>query len=72
GAGGVGSIATQLAAHAGLEVIATASRPETVEWTKSHGANYVINHRENIPEQLEELGFEQGVDFILCLHNTSA
>lgn len=31
GAGGVGSIATQLAAHAGLEVIATASRPETVE-----------------------------------------
>ncbi|EDP7785380.1 zinc-binding alcohol dehydrogenase family protein [Listeria monocytogenes] len=72
GAGGVGSIATQLAANAGLEVIATASRAETIEWTKKHGANYVINHRENIPKQLNELGFEQGVDFILCLHNTNA
>ncbi|EIU7102298.1 zinc-binding alcohol dehydrogenase family protein [Listeria monocytogenes] len=72
GAGGVGSIATQLAANAGLEVIATASRTETIEWTEKHGANYVINHRENIPKQLKELGFERGVDFILCLHNTNA
>ncbi|MBC1356026.1 zinc-binding alcohol dehydrogenase family protein [Listeria welshimeri] len=72
GAGGVGSIATQLAANMGLEVISTASRPETIEWTQKHGANYVINHREDITKQLANLGFEKGVDFILCLHDTNA
>ncbi len=72
GAGGVGSIATQLAANIGLNVIATASREETIAWTKKHGANHIINHRENLTKQLKELGFEQGVDFILCLHNTNA
>ncbi|MBC1516913.1 zinc-binding alcohol dehydrogenase family protein [Listeria immobilis] len=72
GAGGVGSIATQLAANAGLNVIATASRTETINWTKRFGANDVINHRENLTKQLKELGFIQGVDFILCLHNTNA
>lgn len=72
GAGGVGSIATQLAANIGLEVIATASRPETIEWTKKHGAHHVINHRENLTKQLKNLGYEKGVDFILCLHNTNA
>ena len=35
GAGGVGSIGIQLAKHAGLHVIATASRPESVAWVKS-------------------------------------
>lgn len=72
GAGGVGSIATQLAANMGLEVISTASRPETIEWTQKYGANYVINHREDITKQLANLGFEKGVDFILCLHDTNA
>ncbi|MBC1324297.1 zinc-binding alcohol dehydrogenase family protein [Listeria welshimeri] len=72
GAGGVGSIATQLAANMGLEVISTASRPETIEWTQKHGVNYVINHREDITKQLANLGFEKGVDFILCLHDTNA
>ncbi|MDT0015448.1 zinc-binding alcohol dehydrogenase family protein [Listeria cossartiae] len=72
GAGGVGSIATQLAANIGLEVIATASRPETIEWTKRHGAHHFINHRENLTKQLKKLGYEKGVDFILCLHNTNA
>lgn len=72
GAGGVGSIATQLAANMGLEVISTASRPETIERTQKHGANYVINHREDITKQLANLGFEKGVDFILCLHDTNA
>ncbi|MBC1737415.1 zinc-binding alcohol dehydrogenase family protein [Listeria seeligeri] len=72
GAGGVGSIATQLAAKTGLEVISTASRPETIQWTKQFGATHVINHRENLTEQLKEIGFTQGVDFILCLHNTNA
>lgn len=34
GAGGVGSIATQIAKAYGLRVITTASRNETIEWTK--------------------------------------
>jgi NADPH:quinone reductase-like Zn-dependent oxidoreductase len=34
GAGGVGSIAIQLAKWAGLTVIATASRPETLDQVK--------------------------------------
>ncbi|MFN3382904.1 MAG: zinc-binding alcohol dehydrogenase family protein, partial [Runella zeae] len=38
GAGGMGSIAIQLAKKvAGLTVIATASRPETIEWCKKMG-----------------------------------
>jgi NADPH2:quinone reductase len=45
GAGGVGSMAIQLAKLAGLVVIATASRAETQEWCKTLGADYVIDHR---------------------------
>lgn len=71
GSGGVGSIATQLAAWAGLEVITTASRDETVTWSKQQGATHVINHREPLLPQLKALGFD-GVDYILCLHNTDA
>ncbi|GFZ76558.1 hypothetical protein GCM10008018_22490 [Paenibacillus marchantiophytorum] len=33
-AGGVGSIATQLAKHVGLTVVGTASRPESAAWVK--------------------------------------
>lgn len=66
GAGGVGSIATQLAAWAGLKVIATASREETVHWTLAHGAADTINHRIDMPTQLKAKGIE-GVDYILQL-----
>jgi zinc-binding alcohol dehydrogenase family protein len=56
-AGGVGSILIQLAKKvAGLMVIATASRPETVAWVKKMGADYVINHREPLAEQVRALG----------------
>src|SRR5688572_15586655 len=45
GAGGVGSIAIQLARKlTALHVIATASRPDTVEWVKAMGAHQVIDH----------------------------
>jgi NADPH2:quinone reductase len=37
GAGGVGSMVIQMAKIAGLRVIATASRPESIEWTKKNG-----------------------------------
>jgi zinc-binding alcohol dehydrogenase family protein len=42
GAGGVGSIGIQLAKHAGLHVIATASRPDSIAWVKSLGADEVV------------------------------
>lgn len=64
GAGGVGSIAIQLAKKvAGLTVIATASRPESIEWCKQQGADFVVNHK-NLIEEVRDAGFQQ-VDFIL-------
>ena len=59
GAGGVGSILIQLSKKlTGLTVIATASRPETVEWVKKMGADHVINHRESLVDQVKALGIE--------------
>ena len=64
GAGGVGSIAIQIAKKvAGLTVIATASRPESIEWCKKMGADHVVNHY-NLESELEKIGYCQ-VDYIL-------
>ena len=63
GAGGVGSMAMQLAKLAGLTVIATASRSESSEWCRKLGADHIINHHGDMPEQVRELGFET-VDYI--------
>ncbi len=60
GAGGVGSITIQLAKYAGLKVIATASRKETIEWVQKMGADEVMNHHEDY--SLDP------VDYIYCLH----
>lgn len=57
GAGGVGSIAIQLArALTDVTVIATASRPETIEWVKQLGAHHVVDHRKPLGKQIEALG----------------
>jgi NADPH:quinone reductase len=81
GAGGVGSIAIQLAKNLvnhstslstsfpGINVIATASRSESVEWCKKMGADYVINHHNDLKSQINELGIDY-TDYILCLNNT--
>jgi len=80
GAGGVGSIAIQLAKNLvndlssstsfpGINVIATASRRESVEWCKKMGADYVINHHKDLKSQIKELGIDY-TDYILCLNNT--
>ncbi|WNS78006.1 zinc-binding alcohol dehydrogenase family protein [Domibacillus sp. DTU_2020_1001157_1_SI_ALB_TIR_016] len=66
-AGGVGSIAIQLAKQAGLTVIGTASRPETVEWVQSMGADYTINHHDPLLPQLQAIGFPS-VPYIFCLN----
>lgn len=66
GAGGVGSMATQLADWAGIHVIATASQPESIEWVKNHHAEIVLNHRQPLPAQLHAAGYKN-VDYILNL-----
>lgn len=69
GAGGVGSMAIQLARHAGFTVIATASREQTAQWCASLGAQHVIDHRQPLPAQLQALGFAQ-IDAVLNLADT--
>jgi len=70
GAGGVGSIAIQLARRvANLKVIASASRTKSSVWTKQLGAHHVVNHRNPLDRELRELGLET-VDAILCLNDT--
>jgi len=69
GAGGVGSIAIQLAKLAQLKVIATASRDETTAWCQKMGADEVINHRHDLAEEIEKIGY-QNINYILCLSHT--
>ncbi|WNJ89454.1 zinc-binding alcohol dehydrogenase family protein [Bosea sp. 685] len=56
GAGGVGSIAIQLARQlTDLTVIATASRPETQAWARELGAQHVIDHGKPLAAEVEAL-----------------
>jgi len=69
-AGGVGSILIQLAKQVkGLTVIGTASRPESEQWVKALGADYVINHRNPIHEELGKLGINE-VSHVISLNQT--
>jgi len=57
--GGVGSILTQLARGlTALQVVGTASRPETTEWVQAMGAHAVIDHRRPLSEALREAGID--------------
>jgi len=58
GAGGVGSMAIQLARRSGFTVIATASRPETLDWCRTMGAHHVVDHRQPLAPQLSALGYD--------------
>lgn len=59
GAGGVGSIAIQLAKElTDLTVIATASRPETADWAKSLGADHVIDHSKPLAQEFAALAID--------------
>jgi zinc-binding alcohol dehydrogenase family protein len=71
-AGGVGSIAIQLAKKlAGLTVVASASRPESAAWCRDLGADHIVDHNGDMPAQLRALGLA-AVDFILCLNELDA
>ena len=70
GAGGVGSIAIQLAKKlAKLRVIATASRADSEAWCKQRGADIVINHYQDMAAQLAAQDIRE-VDYILCANDT--
>jgi NADPH:quinone reductase len=68
GAGGVGSIAIQIARQlTRLEVIATASREESARWCRDLGADRIADHRDLVAS-VRSLG-RQYVDFILCTND---
>ncbi len=57
GAGGVGSIMIQLANRfTKLNVVATASRQDTIDWCKKLGAHHTINHHQDMKAALDTLG----------------
>ncbi|RWR28773.1 zinc-binding alcohol dehydrogenase family protein [Sinirhodobacter populi] len=70
GAGGVGSIAIQLARKlTDLTVIATASRPETKAWATDLGAHHVVDHSK--PLAKEVASFDIGAPaFVFSTTNT--
>lgn len=69
-AGGVGSMAIQLAKYAGLQVIATASRERSRRWCLQLGADHCVDHHRHLAAELERIGIS-GVDYILCLNDTN-
>ena len=60
GAGGVGSMATQIAArHLGMTVIATAGRTESAQWCSAMGAAHTVDYRNGLLEPVRALGVKQ-------------
>jgi alcohol dehydrogenase len=69
GAGGVGSIAIQLAAHYfGLKVITTAGRETSANWCQSLGAHHIVDYRKPLLAQLDAIGYPQ-IDGIFITQN---
>lgn len=71
GAGGVGSVAVQLAKWAGARVVATASRKQSADWCRSLGADVVLDHSRDMPAQLAAAGFS-AVERIFCTTHMEA
>lgn len=70
GAGGVGSILIQLAAQlTDVTIIATASRAESQQWVKALGADHVINHYDDLAEQIESVGASPVTDVACLTHS---
>src|SRR5262245_9420769 len=64
GAGGVGSVAIQLARKlAKLKVTASASRPDSIAWCRQLGADETVDHTKPI---------EGEYDYVLCFSGTDA
>lgn len=73
GAGGVGSVATQIAKTI-LRlpvVVTTASRPQTVQFSQQMGATHVVNHREDIVSQIADLRLDVPIKYCFITHSTT-
>ena len=71
GAGGVGSLATQLLkARTKAFVIGTGSRPESREWCRKMGADLVLDHAGDIIEQLASADIPH-LDMVLSTAKTT-
>jgi NADPH2:quinone reductase len=72
GAGGVGSMAVQLARKlTDLTVIATASRAETREWVLGLGAHHVLDHSKPLSGEIAAAGLE-APGFVFSTTHTDA
>lgn len=66
GAGGIGSMAIQLAKAAGARVLVTASNQEKLEYCATLGADEGINYTQtDVLQRVKELTDNEGVDLIL-------
>ncbi|MFO6419923.1 zinc-binding alcohol dehydrogenase family protein [Hylemonella sp. W303a] len=71
-AGGVGSILVQLARQlTKLNVIGTASRPETSSWVQELGAHHVIDHGQPLAQGLKAQGLE-APQYVVSLTHSDA
>ena len=71
-AGGVGSIAIQLAKKlAGLRVVGTASRPESSQWIRELGADAVVDHTGDLAAQMKAVGIPEA-DYVFCLTDATS
>ncbi len=69
GAGGVPSIAIQLArALTTLTVVASASRPESERWVRELGAHHVVNHAKPLKAEVEALGLAEPLRYVFSTH----
>lgn len=67
GAGGVGSMAIQLAKTVpDLRVVATASTPESKAWCRRMGADDVLDHSQELRAQIAKIGLTE-VEYVLIL-----
>ena len=72
GAGGVGSLATQLLkTRTPAFVMSTASRPESRDWCTAMGADLVVDHTADVVEQLGDAGIDR-VDMVFSTAGTAA
>ncbi|ANZ40850.1 hypothetical protein BBK82_37570 [Lentzea guizhouensis] len=71
GAGGVGSMATQLLkARTSAFVVGTASRPESRNWVAAQGADLVVDHSGDVAAQLRDTGVGS-IDMVFSTSGTS-
>ncbi|WGF88004.1 zinc-binding alcohol dehydrogenase family protein [Marinivivus vitaminiproducens] len=69
GAGGVPSIAIQLARRlTGVTVVGSASRPESERWVREMGAHHVVNHARPLKAELERLNLTEPLRYVFSTH----